>query len=56
MTITKTLNGNEAVLSVEGWLDTGGMGIMLARNNSKEMIYSRVGGRNMLTLMFEITG
>lgn len=37
-------------------LDTGGMGIMLARNNSKEMIYSRVGGRNMLTLMFEITG
>ena len=37
-------------------LDTGGMGIMLARNNSKEMIYRRVGGRNMLTLMFEITG
>ncbi len=37
-------------------LDAGGMGIMLARNNSKEMIYSRVGGRNMLTLMFEITG
>lgn len=22
MTITKTLNGNEAVLSIEGWLDT----------------------------------
>ncbi len=22
MTITKTVNGNEAVLSVEGWLDT----------------------------------
>ena len=37
-------------------LDSGGMGIMLARNNTKEMIYSRVGGRNMLTLMFEITG
>ena len=37
-------------------LDTGGMGIMLARNNSKEMIYNRVDGRNMLTLMFEITG
>lgn len=37
-------------------LDTGGMGIMLARNNTKEMIYSRVKGRNILTLIFEIAG
>ena len=35
-------------------LDTGGMGIMLARNNSKEMIYNRVDERNVLTLIFDI--
>lgn len=35
-------------------LDTGGMGIMLARENSKEMIYNRMDDRNVLTLSFEV--
>lgn len=35
-------------------LDTGGMGIKLARLNSKEMIYHRENGRNHLALKFEI--
>ena len=35
-------------------LDTGGMGIMLARENSKEMIYNRIDDRNVLTLSFEV--
>ncbi len=37
-------------------LDTGGMGIKLARMYSNDMIYIRVKNRNMLTLKFEITG
>ena len=35
-------------------LDTGGMGIKLARLNSKEMVYNRMYGRNHLIMKFEI--
>ncbi len=35
-------------------LDKGGMGIMIARKNSKEMIYNRIYDRNVLTLSFEV--
>ena len=35
-------------------LDNGGMGIQLARVNTKEMLYSGANGKNMLTLRFEI--
>ncbi|MCR4605421.1 MAG: SpoIIE family protein phosphatase [Eubacterium sp.] len=35
-------------------LDTGGMGIMIARNTSKEMIYSRAEDRNVLTMRFDL--
>ena len=35
-------------------LDTGGMGIKLARMNSKDMIYSREKERNSLTLLFDV--
>ena len=35
-------------------LDTGGMGIKLARMNSKDMIYSRENERNSLTLLFGV--
>lgn len=34
-------------------LDTGGMGIRLARLYSKEMVYNRVDGKNVLTLKFD---
>ena len=34
-------------------LDTGGMGIMIARNLSREILYNRIGERNILTLRFE---
>ena len=34
-------------------LDQGGMGIMAARMNSREMIYSRIDGRNVLTMAFD---
>ena len=34
-------------------LDTGGMGIMLARMNSDEMLYSRTDVRNVLTMRFK---
>ena len=37
-------------------LDTGGMGIKLARTYSKEMIYTRDNNRNILTLKFDIKG
>ena len=37
-------------------LDTGGMGIKLARMNTKEMSYTRTGGRNQLLLRFELNG
>ena len=33
-------------------LDTGGMGISLARSHSKKMIYNRVDGKNILELKF----
>ena len=35
-------------------LDTGGMGIMLARLNTREMIYLRENDRNNLTLRFDV--
>jgi anti-sigma regulatory factor (Ser/Thr protein kinase) len=35
-------------------LDSGGMGIKLARMNSKQMIYKRDGNRNVLTIIFEV--
>ncbi len=35
-------------------LDTGGMGIMLSRLNSREMIYLRENDRNNLTLRFDV--
>ena len=35
-------------------LDTGGMGIVFASRNSKEMIYNRTDDRNVLTLRFEV--
>ena len=35
-------------------LDTGGMGIMLARMHSDDMLYHREDGRNELTLVFQI--
>ena len=34
-------------------MDQGGMGVIFARRKSKEMIYSRVGGRNVLTMVFD---
>ena len=34
-------------------LDQGGMGIMFARMISREMIYERTGGRNVLTMIFD---
>ncbi|MBR3018217.1 MAG: SpoIIE family protein phosphatase [Clostridia bacterium] len=34
-------------------LDRGGMGIMLARMNSSDMVYSRIDGYNILTMVFE---
>ena len=35
-------------------LDTGGMGILIARRNTKEMTYNRIDDRNVLTLKFEV--
>ncbi len=35
-------------------LDSGGMGIKLARMNSKQMIYKLDGNRNVLTIIFEV--
>ncbi len=35
-------------------LDTGGMGIKLAKMNSNDMIYARTNGRNVLTMKFNI--
>ena len=37
-------------------LDTGGMGIMLARMYSRDMNYNRIGDRNYLVLKFDIKG
>ena len=34
-------------------LDQGGMGIMAARMKSREMIYNRIDGRNVLTMVFD---
>ncbi|MBQ3841720.1 MAG: SpoIIE family protein phosphatase [Ruminiclostridium sp.] len=34
-------------------LDRGGMGIMLARMKSSDMVYSRIDGYNILTMVFE---
>ena len=34
-------------------LDMGGMGILLARMNSSDMVYSRIDGQNILTMVFE---
>ena len=34
-------------------LDQGGMGILVARRNTRDMIYNRIGGRNVLTLVFD---
>ncbi|SFG45428.1 ATP-binding SpoIIE family protein phosphatase [Oribacterium sp. WCC10] len=36
-------------------LDKGGIGLMMARKNSKEMIYNRIEDRNILTLKFDVT-
>ena len=36
-------------------LDKGGIGLMIARKNSKEMIYNRIEDRNILTLKFDVT-
>ena len=35
-------------------LDSGGMGMMLARMNSSEMVYNREGDKNVLMLRFDI--
>ena len=35
-------------------LEFGGMGIKLARTLSRDMVYNRVGERNVLTMTFEI--
>ncbi len=35
-------------------LDSGGMGLMLARMNTKEMVYKREGDKNILVLRFDI--
>ena len=35
-------------------LDQGGMGIKIALKNTKEMLYSRTDGKNVLTLKFEV--
>lgn len=35
-------------------LDQGGMGIKLVRQNTKEMLYSRTAGKNVLTLRFDM--
>lgn len=37
-------------------LDQGGMGIAFARKRSKDMIYTRIGERNLLTMVFEAEG
>lgn len=34
-------------------LDRGGMGILIARRNSKDIIYNRIGSRNVLTMVFD---
>ena len=34
-------------------MDQGGMGVIFARRKSKEMIYSRINGRNVLTMVFD---
>ena len=34
-------------------MDQGGMGIMAARMNSREMVYNRIDGRNVLTMVFD---
>ena len=34
-------------------LDRGGMGILIARRNSKDIIYNRIGNRNVLTMVFD---
>lgn len=36
--------------------DQGGMGIIFARNNSEDMIYNRIGGSNVLTMVFDTDG
>lgn len=36
-------------------LEFGGMGIMLARSIASDMVYNRMGGRNVLTMAFDIT-
>ena len=35
-------------------MDQGGMGIAVARMNSRDMVYSRAGGRNVLTMVFDV--
>ncbi len=35
-------------------MDKGGIGLMMARQNSREMIYNRIDDRNILTLKFEV--
>ena len=37
-------------------LDRGGMGILFARSISRNMIYSRIDDRNMLTMVFDVNG
>ena len=37
-------------------LDQGGMGITFARMNSRDMIYSRIDDRNVLTMVFDADG
>ncbi len=37
-------------------MDMGGMGIIFARKNSKDMIYNRIGGSNVLTMVFDADG
>lgn len=34
-------------------MDQGGMGVILARMRSKEMIYNRINGSNVLTMVFD---
>ena len=35
-------------------LDRGGMGILIARRNSIDMIYNRINERNVLTMVFDV--
>lgn len=35
-------------------IDKGGLGLMIARKNSREMIYNRINDRNILKLKFEV--